>query len=481
MNVLIVDDSKTDAFIVARMLREANHEVMIARDAPEALALLAEYPIQILLIDWVLPTMDGPELVQQIREKFTEPYRYVIMVTAKSGHEYLIRGLRSGVDDYMEKPVNAAELEARMKIGERIVNLELDLKQNLREINRVREEWEATINAIPQLICLVDYMGKLIHANQVIKDWQLAYDRTFVGLPIYDLLRPAYPDFAAYIEKNWPMIQRRLFDGYAFDCEVGDESVGCYFYAQFQPVKQIDDAPVADTGRAFAAINIQDITERKLLELKIREANQRSEILLLNILPEPIAERLKRGETNIAESFDNVTVLFADLVEFIRLTATTPPVEFIDLLNGIFSTFDYLSQQYGLEKIKTIGDSYMVVAGVPVPHDNHACAVANMALDMLSELQSINEISGHDLELRIGIDSGAVIAGVIGTQKFIYDLWGDTVNTASRMTSSSIPGRIQVTQTTYDLLKDTHRMEKRGEVDVKGKGPMVTYWLLGKN
>ena len=302
----------------------------------------------------------------------------------------------------------------------------------------------------------------------------------FVGLLIYDVLRPAYPDFAAYIEKTWPIIQRRLLDGYPFDCEVGDESVGCYFYAQFQPVKQIDDAPVADTRRAFAAITIQDITERKLLELKIREANQRSEELLLNVLPEPIAERLKRGETNIAESFDNVTVLFADLVEFARLTATTPPVEFIDLLNGIFSTFDYLSEQYCLEKIKTIGDSYMVVAGVPVPHDNHACAVANMALDMLSELQSINEISGHDLELRIGIDSGAVIAGVIGTQKFIYDLWGDTVNTASRMTSSSIPGRIQVTQTTYDLLKDTHRMEKRGEVDVKGKGPMVTYWLLGK-
>lgn len=479
MNVLVVDDSRTQSYIVAQMLKEANHDVIMAEDGPEALRLLAQHPIQLLLIDWVLPGMNGPELARRIREEFAEPYRYIIMATAKSGHDYMVAGLKSGVDDYMEKPIHAAELEARMKIGERIINLEANLKRNLRDIDRVRLEWEATINAIPQLICLVDFEGTVIQTNQTATDWGLARTVDLLdSICIYDLLRPEFPDFAAYIETIWPEVTARLVNRHSVECEKKDLTTGHHFHVQFQPIQHLDGTDFSEGDHAFAAVNIQDISERKQLEMEIQKANQKSEELLLNVLPEAIAYRLKQGETNIAESFDNVTVLFADLVGFTKLTATTPPDQFIDLLNGVFSTFDYLTAQLGLEKIKTIGDSYMVVAGVPSPHDNPAHAVADLALAMLNEIVSINDISGHSLELRIGIDSGSVIAGVIGRTKFTYDLWGDTANIASRMESSGEPGRIQVTQTTYELLKDDYEFEERGEQEIKGKGWMVTHWLL---
>ena len=196
MNVMIVDDSKTNAFMMAKMLIESDHNVIIAEDGAQALELLAEHIIHLLLIDWVLPVMNGPELAQRIRDEFPEPYRYVIMVTAKSGHDYLVAGLQSGVDDYMEKPVNAAELEARMKIGQRILDLEAEHNRNLLIVERSKREWEATTNAIPQLICLVNYAGDVIHANKTIEDWGLVSLSETQNIRVYDLLGTVYPDFA---------------------------------------------------------------------------------------------------------------------------------------------------------------------------------------------------------------------------------------------------------------------------------------------
>lgn len=218
---------------------------------------------------------------------------------------------------------------------------------------------------------------------------------------------------------------------------------------------------------------------------QLEEANARSERLLLNILPEAIAEALKQEQRTIAETFAESTVLFADLVSFTELTRHTPAPVLVDLLNQIFSEFDQLTDRYGLEKIKTIGDAYMAVAGLPEAREDHAEAIAHMALDMQGAIVRLNQQIypplADPLALRIGIHTGPVVAGVIGLKKFAYDLWGDTVNTASRMESSGLPGQIQVTQATYACLKSSFYLEERGQVVIKGKGLMTTYWLLGRN
>jgi|GEM_PF-2255827 len=203
----------------------------------------------------------------------------------------------------------------------------------------------------------------------------------------------------------------------------------------------------------------------------------RAERLLLNVLPEAVANRLKLGQATIADSFAEVTVLFADIVDFTSLSARISAEQLVQMLNQVFSAFDQLAEKYSLEKIKTIGDAYMIVSGLNGPYPNRAEAVAEMALDMQSELRRLSEITGIDLKVRIGIDTGPVVAGVIGTKKFIYDLWGDTVNTASRMESQGLAGRIQVTQRLYERLLGKYQFEKRGVIQVKGKGEMTAYLL----
>lgn len=212
---------------------------------------------------------------------------------------------------------------------------------------------------------------------------------------------------------------------------------------------------------------------------KLEIERQKSESLLLNILPKPIADKLKQDQGVIAESFSNVSVLFADIVGFTQLSASISAIELVHLLNGIFSRFDELAEKHSLEKIKTIGDSYMVVSGLPTPREDHAEAIAQMALDMKLALEEFKTETNQNVSLRIGIHSGAVVAGIIGTKKFIYDLWGDTVNTASRMESHGLPDCIQISAATCELLSDKYLVEKRGLVYVKGKGEMLTYLLNG--
>ncbi len=212
----------------------------------------------------------------------------------------------------------------------------------------------------------------------------------------------------------------------------------------------------------------------------LRREHERSESLLLNILPGPIAERLKKGQEVIVDQFSEVTILFADIVDFTKLSARVRPEELVAMLNTLFSAFDRLSDRHGLEKIKTIGDAYMVAAGLPEPRPDHAEAVAEMALDMQSEVDRLGAELGRPIGLRIGIDSGPVVAGVIGTRKFAYDLWGDTVNTASRMESQGVANGIQLTESAYRRLHDAYYCEARGVIDVKGKGELPTYLLKGK-
>jgi len=212
----------------------------------------------------------------------------------------------------------------------------------------------------------------------------------------------------------------------------------------------------------------------------LRQEQARAERLLLNILPRSIADRLKAETRTIADQFGSASILFADVVDFTPLAEQLPPTEVVGVLDQLFSHFDLLAERHGLEKIKTIGDCYMVAAGVPSPRPDHARAVALMALDMQSAMRSVDEVGQLGLALRVGINSGPVVAGVIGRKRFLYDLWGDAVNTASRMESHGSSGRIQITRATKELLEDEFICEPRGTIPVKGKGEIEAWYLIGR-
>jgi guanylate cyclase len=218
--------------------------------------------------------------------------------------------------------------------------------------------------------------------------------------------------------------------------------------------------------------------ERRDALAALRVEQAKAEGLLLNILPRSIADKLKVQTQRIADQFESASILFADVVDFTPWSERLPPDEVVGYLDHLFSHFDELAERHGLEKIKTIGDCYMVAAGVPTPRPDHARALALMALDMIEAMGSADEVAALGLELRVGINSGPVVAGVIGRKRFLYDLWGDAVNTASRMESHGTPGRIQVTRATYELLTDEFELEPRGTIAVKGKGEVEAWYLL---
>jgi class 3 adenylate cyclase len=234
-------------------------------------------------------------------------------------------------------------------------------------------------------------------------------------------------------------------------------------------------------GVMLALLGIVGWSHRQttLLDRQLDNEHARSERLLRNVLPDRIAERLKDGPIAVAERFDEVTVLFADIVGFTPLSATLAPERVVELLNQVFTRFDELAARHRVEKIKTIGDAYMAVAGLPESRADHAEAAARMALDLRDAVAELSRATGCSLRIRIGLCSGPAVAGVIGIQKFAYDLWGDTVNTAARMESHGVPGEIHVTESTYLLLRERYTFADQGVIDVKGKGRMRTYFLQG--
>ncbi len=341
-SILIVDDSEQNRNLLARRLERDGHTISVAATGRDALKMLGCNSFDLVLLDIMMPEINGYQVLQHLKSDDNISHIPVIMLSALEEIDHVVRCIEMGAEDYLHKPFDPVLLRARI---------------------------------------------------------------------------------GACLEK------KRLRD------------------------------------REHAYIR------------QLRAEREKSEQLLLNILPSLIAGRLKRGENPIVDNFPDVTVLFADLVGFTQLSAQIIASELIGSLNEIFTIFDELAEQHDLEKIKTIGDSYMVVGGLPTPRSDHAEAVARMALDMLKGIAKINSRKGQALSLRIGIHTGPVIAGVIGTRKFIYDLWGDTVNIASRMESHGLPDCIQVTETTQALLSGKFVFEKRGLIEVKGKGEMITYFL----
>jgi class 3 adenylate cyclase len=296
--------------------------------------------------------------------------------------------------------------------------------------------------------------------------YQLDYPGIYPAVPLSVALATAW----AAGDRLWSL----LVAGFFVLAGIG---VGYQILVPNQPAVQVLGNVMRDTV-LFAAVLLLGEAVRTRRALQREE--ERSERLLLNVLPAPIAARLKQRGGVIADGFPEVTVLFADLVDFTRRSHCSSPQQIVEVLDELFTAFDQLTRRHGLEKIKTIGDAYMVAGGLPEPRPDHAQAVADMALAMRDEVAGHTDPDGQQLQVRIGIDTGPVVAGVIGQDKFSYDLWGDTVNTASRMESLGVPGCIQITARTYRRLRDSHRFQRRGLVAVKGKGEMVTYFLVGR-
>jgi class 3 adenylate cyclase len=312
-------------------------------------------------------------------------------------------------------------------------------------------------------------LGVLLASAATLQIYVANYTSTYRAIPLSVALATAW----AAGHRRWSLLIAAWFVigplGYALSPLSAEETR--------TPLTLLGD--VLSNAAMFAAVLVlgEAVRSRRALDRQHRlllAEQERSERLLLNVLPAPIATRLKAGEPVIADAFPEVTVLFADIVDFTRRSRQISPAQVVATLNELFSAFDALAQRQGLEKIKTIGDAYMVAGGLPEPRPDHAQAIAEMALAVQAEVARHADPSGWPLQVRIGIDTGPVEAGVIGTAKFAYDLWGDTVNTASRMESHGVAGCIQVTERTYQRLRDGYRFQRRGPIQVRGMGELVT-------
>jgi len=343
--ILVVDDNASNRDLLTRRLQRQGHTVLQAEDGTIALALVEKETLDLVLLDLMMPGISGYDVLASLKSDPRFREIPVIMISALSELDSIVRCIEAGADDYLAKPFDPTLLRARV-------------------------------------------------------------------------------------------------------------------------------------GTSLERKHLRD-REREMIEA-LRIEKERSEHLLLNILPRAIVTRLNGGEAVIADQLANVTILFADLVGFTRLSSRLSAGDLVRLLNSLFSEFDRLALDLGVEKIKTVGDAYMVAGGLPEPRADHAHAVADMALAMVATVERMNHDLPIPLQMRIGMHSGDVVAGVIGTHKFVYDIWGDAVNIASRMESHSLPNRIQVSAATHGHLHESFRLEPHGSVDVKGKGLMETYFLLGR-
>ncbi|MEB3273980.1 MAG: adenylate/guanylate cyclase domain-containing protein [Prochlorothrix sp.] len=353
-----------------------------------------------------------------------------------------------------------AELAA---LRRRIADLETELTETQAALLSSKARHRSLLQAIPDLIMRLSATGvylDFIEAKGINLLVKRSSDR--LGKTVQDILPPLLA------EQYLTAIRTALATG---------ETQVFEYHLSVQAVVGDYEARVVPCEADEVVMIVRDITERKQMELALKQERERSERLLLNMLPASVAEQLKNSDQAIADRFEEATILFADLVDFTQLSTVLKPTALVQLLNDLFSEFDCEVEALGLEKIKTVGDAYLVVGGVPLPRSDHATAVAHLALAMRRIVAQFSQSRGLNLRIRIGINTGEVVAGVIGLKKFVYDLWGDAVNIASRMESHGLPMEIQVSESSYELLKHEFEFVDRGLIEVKGKGQMRAYLL----
>jgi PAS domain S-box-containing protein len=354
----------------------------------------------------------------------------------------------------------------------------VDITERTRVENRLRAseaQVRLLLNSTGEGIYGVDLQGNCTFANPACARL-LGYEsyKDLLGRKMHELVHHTRPNGDPYPMEECQIYRAfRLGEGVHISNEVMWRQDGSSFPAEYW------SSPMEKNGDPVGSVlTFTDITERRRAQTRLRQEHARAERLLLNVLPPAIAERLKSepGKT-IAEQFDEVTALFADVVGFTSLSERLTPHESVELLNEVFTAFDRFADRHEVEKIRTIGDGYMVVSGAPVPREDHCDAIARMALDMRAWMEERRRTNNLPIAIRIGINSGTAVGAVVGTSKFHYDLWGDAINVAARMESLGEPGRIQVAEGAWERLRSGYRMESRGEIDVKGKGSMRTWFL----
>ncbi len=480
INILIIDDTPDNLRLLSATLVQQGYKVRSAISGKIALDGIKYFVPDLILLDILMPEMDGYQVCTHLKVNAMTRDIPVIFISAVDQVLDKVKAFGLGGADYITKPFHIEEVLARVEhqielrnLQKRLADQNMRLQQALVERKQLEERYrnmfENSVDGIFQ--STVD--GRFLRVNQALaRIYGYASPEEMIGA-IADINQQVYVhpgrryEFAAFMQQYDTVSD--------FESQVYRKDGRIIWISE-----DVRAAKDADGNLLFYEGTVKDITARKQAEAELRRERLKAELLLLNILPQPIAQRLKQNESAIAERFDAVTVLFADLVDFTSLAAKITPTQLVNLLDEIFSAFDRLVEQYKLEKIKTIGDAYMAVGGLPIPRTDHAAAVADMALAMQQAIVNFQQDFKKPFQLRIGINTGNVVAGVIGKKKFTYDLWGDTVNIASRMESEGIAGKIQVTATTYELLKDKYILQERGTIFVKGRGEMLTYWLLGK-
>ncbi|MEA5420980.1 adenylate/guanylate cyclase domain-containing protein [Spirulina sp. CCNP1310] len=493
-DILIVDDTPHNLRLLSSMLMRKGYKVRSVLSGEMALKASQVSPPDLVLLDINMPRMDGYEVCQRLKDSDVTRHIPVIFISALSDVVDKVKAFGVGAADYISKPFQFAEVLVRVEhqlhllyLRRALEDQNQRLEQEIRDRILIEKALQASEAELMALFAAMNDMILVFNGEgvcQKVAPTKFNHARFTANHDAnpYSLADFVNPD---QVDEYLATIQTVLHNQQTTTIEYAFDSANL----PLNPNQTTDsEEPLEEHTRWFSA-NIsplsqdlviwvaRDITASKEAEVALRDEQARSEQLLLNILPAPIAQRLKNQTNTIADSFDNVTVVFADLVNFTQLSTELSSTELVEILNTIFSEFDYLAARHGLEKIKTIGDAYMAVAGLPNPCDDHAARVARMSLDLLDYVAQFNGETGQDFALRIGINTGPVVAGVIGVTKFGYDLWGDTVNVASRMESQGQAGQIQVTQATYEQLCHEFHLESRGEIAVKGKGKMNTYWL----
>ena len=503
--IICVDDEQTilDSLEIDLLKAfEDKYLIETAQSGEEALELLSEllaeqYEVPLVISDHIMPNMKGDELLRSVHA--ISPNSLKIMLTGQADLEAVANAINyAKLYRYIPKPWQSDDLKLTVteaiyryfqdkQLAEKQIELQ-QMNQELAKLSRKQAMLIAKLHenesrltqyleAMPLSVCVLDANGQSFYANQKARE---IFGKGTVPHINSEQKAAIYQFYKVGTNERCPVEELPIMRALRGE-NVRTEDVEIRTGNKIIPVESWA-TPIYDSlgDISYGIIAFTDITERKQAEDALREEQEKSEKLLLNILPKAIAERLKKNETTIAEYFPEVTVLFADIVGFTHLATVMPPIDLVELLNKIFSGFDVLCDRHGLEKIKTIGDAYMVVGGLPAPRADHAEAIAQMALDMQTEIARFNASNRKYFSIRVGIHSGPVVAGVIGIKKFIYDLWGDTVNLASRMESHGLSWRIQVSETTYKLLEHKYLFQERGIIDVKGKGGMKTYLLVGK-
>ncbi|MDA0672684.1 MAG: response regulator [Cyanobacteria bacterium] len=470
--ILVIDDDPAGIRALSELLRQQGYTVRRSISSVLGLRSAQMDPPDLLLVDVMMPEMDGFEVCRHLKADPKTAAVPVIFITALGDVEAKSRAFMAGGSDYIVKPFQAEEVLMRVRNQITLYTQQRQLRVQNQRLQQAEAKFRDIFENASEGIFQTTLEGRYITANPALARLygyesaaQLVNSITDVG-EIY--VRPQRrQELRAYLLQQGQIL--------AAESEVRRRDGSILWISE--NIRLVRD----DQGEPqFFEGTVQDITSRRQAETELRQQRQQAERLLNSILPQKIARKLKQQTVTIAEKFNPVTVMFADLVDFTATSSHMPPEDLVSLLNQVFSKFDDLVDKLGLEKIKTIGDEYMVAAGLPEAMPDHAYRMAQLALEIQQVIKTFQTPAGVPLQLRIGLNSGPVVAGVIGQRKFAYDLWGDTVNVASRMESTSLPGLIQVSADTYGLLRKDFLLEPRGLIAVKGKGTMQTYWLMGK-